>query len=84
MPTEEQIKELAYAIWEKEGRPEGKDAEHYFRAKQILEQQETSNVIELGPPLPTLELAPQPSTIEFVPPPVERRKFARRKKKQRG
>ena len=37
MVTEEQIKEMAYSIWEKEGCPEGKDLEHYFRAKQILE-----------------------------------------------
>jgi hypothetical protein len=38
MVTEQQIKELAFAIWEEEGRPEGKDLEHYFRAKQILEE----------------------------------------------
>ena len=40
MPMEEQIRELALAIWEKEGHPEEKDVEHYFRAKQILEEQE--------------------------------------------
>ena len=41
MATEEQIRELAYAIWEQEGRPEGKHVEHYFRAKQILEERES-------------------------------------------
>lgn len=35
--TEEEIKQLAYTIWEREGRPHGKDVEHYFRAKAILE-----------------------------------------------
>jgi hypothetical protein len=40
MATEEQIKELAYFIWEKEGRPDGKHLEHYSRARQILEDQE--------------------------------------------
>jgi hypothetical protein len=40
MATEEQIKELAYFLWEKEGQPEGKHLEHYSRAKQILEEQE--------------------------------------------
>jgi hypothetical protein len=40
MATEEQIRELAYAIWDKEGCPEGKHLEHYFRAKQTLEEQE--------------------------------------------
>ena len=27
MPTEEQIRELAYTMWEQQGRPEGKDVE---------------------------------------------------------
>ena len=35
----EQIKGLAYAIWEREGRPMGRDAEHYFRAERILSVQ---------------------------------------------
>lgn len=42
MPTEEQIKELAYQMWEQEGRPEGRDVEHYFAAKQMLEEQEAA------------------------------------------
>ena len=50
MITEERIKELAHSIWEQEGRPNGKDIEHYFRAKKILEEQESSRVIELAPP----------------------------------
>jgi hypothetical protein len=49
MVTEQQIKELAYAIWEEVGRPESKDLEYYFRAKQILEERQTSSLIELKP-----------------------------------
>jgi hypothetical protein len=44
MVTEQQIKELAFAIWQKEGCPEGKHLEHYFHAKQILEEQEAVRV----------------------------------------
>ncbi len=44
MATEEQIRQLAYSIWKKEGCPEGKDLEHYYRAKQILEEQEALQV----------------------------------------
>lgn len=40
MATEEQIRHLAHAIWEKEGCPEGKADEHWHRAKQSLEDQE--------------------------------------------
>ena len=73
MATEEQIKELAYFLWEKEGHSEGKHLEHYFRAKQILEEQEAPHVIELGPPPPIIELAP--------PRPSKGTSFIRRKKR---
>ena len=63
MPTEEQIRQMAYAIWEQEGRLDGKDVEHFFRAKQILEQQELS-VAELAPP-------PQPKEISAPKPPLQ-------------
>jgi hypothetical protein len=79
MPTEEQIKSLAYDIWEQEGRPEGKDIEHYFRAKQILEDQESARVIELAPPPPIVELPPSPPIIELAPP-RKGKNFIRHKK----
>ncbi len=37
MITEERIKEIAKAIWEIEGCPDGNDWDHYFRAKRMLE-----------------------------------------------
>jgi hypothetical protein len=40
MDNEQQIRELAYLIWEEEGRPEGKHLEHYFRAEQIILQRQ--------------------------------------------
>ena len=80
MVTEEQIKELAHAIWEQEGRPEGKDLEHYFRARQILEEREKARVIELPPPPPIPELSP-PQAATIVLQPGKRRKYVRRKKK---
>ena len=42
MPTEEKIKQLAHTLWEQEGRPEGRDVQHYLAAKEILEQQEAA------------------------------------------
>ena len=35
--TEQQIRERAYALWEKEGSPDGRDAEFWERARLILE-----------------------------------------------
>ncbi|MDD5037993.1 MAG: DUF2934 domain-containing protein [Dehalococcoidales bacterium] len=47
MATEEEIRKLAYEFWEQEGRPSGKDGEHYFRAQKTLELKEIPSVIEL-------------------------------------
>lgn len=35
--TENNIRERAYALWEKEGSPEGRDAEFWERARLIVE-----------------------------------------------
>jgi hypothetical protein len=56
MISDEQIRELAYQIWQQEGCPEGKATEHYFRAKQILEKE---------------PFAPATSELKQLPPSVE-------------
>ena len=38
MSREVKIKEIAYGLWEQEGRPEGRDLEHYFKAEQIADE----------------------------------------------
>ena len=70
MVTEEQIRALAYTIWEQEGRPHGKHEEHYLRAKQILEEKERTSSVDFKEP---------PSVIN-LPPPSKRRGCTRRKK----
>ena len=37
MPTDEAIRERSYLIWESEGRPSGKELEHWIRARDELE-----------------------------------------------
>jgi hypothetical protein len=37
MITDEAIRQRSYTIWERDGRPDGKAAEHWFRAKAELE-----------------------------------------------
>lgn len=49
MVTEEQVKELAYSIWEQEGCPAGKHLEHYYHAKQRLEERESRLVPASNP-----------------------------------
>ncbi len=40
MDREEEIRLIAYSIWEQESCPNGKDCEHWFRAEAIWEEQE--------------------------------------------
>ena len=72
MATEEQIRALAYTIWEQEGCPDGKHEEHYLRAKQILEEKETTSGVDFESPPPVINL----------PPPSKRKSQTRRKKKE--
>lgn len=34
--SEDRVRQLAYSIWEAEGQPDGRDADHWARARQIL------------------------------------------------
>jgi hypothetical protein len=37
MSREDEIRIIAYGLWEKEGYPDGKDVAHWFKATQIWE-----------------------------------------------
>lgn len=43
MEANEKIRRLAYKLWESEGRPDGRDKEHWFHAERILANQAKSN-----------------------------------------
>jgi hypothetical protein len=42
-PTPEQINNRAYEIWEKNGKPEGRDEEFYHQAEQELRNEDKSS-----------------------------------------
>ncbi|KUM42897.1 DUF2934 domain-containing protein [Pseudomonas sp. EpS/L25] len=48
MSLEERIRQRAYEIWEREGRPHGQDFEHWFRANRELEDQPDDNLTQVG------------------------------------
>ena len=81
MATEEQIKAKAYSIWEQEGHPEGKDLEHYYLAKKILEEQEANWIIELSPLTRAVELTEPPKRIPLPASPSKRSIRAQHKRK---
>ncbi len=43
MGREDEIRLIAYSIWEEEGHPNGKDYEHWLRAEATWEQQQKLN-----------------------------------------
>lgn len=42
-PSEEEIRIRSYLIWEREGRPNGKDREHWLKAKAELDAEFEAN-----------------------------------------
>lgn len=46
---QQQIQELAYQLWEQEGRPEGRDREHWERAQRQLQGEEPGVMSEATP-----------------------------------
>ena len=70
-PTDEAIRDRSYYIWEREGFPEGKDLEHWLRAKAELEaeleaHQRAASVLDGSPnfvmPRPAISAPPRKST----------------------
>ncbi|HEY3755358.1 MAG TPA: DUF2934 domain-containing protein [Opitutaceae bacterium] len=43
-PTYEEISRRAYELWEKDGRPEGSEQDHWFRAEQQLGNKQPSKL----------------------------------------
>jgi hypothetical protein len=56
---EDEIKVIAYSIWEQEGCPNGKDCEHWLRAEAIWEEREAKQPAKKIP----LQAAPSKRSI---------------------
>ena len=41
---QDEIQRIAYEIWESEGRPAGRDADHYYRAERLLAERQNGPV----------------------------------------
>jgi hypothetical protein len=48
---EARIRERAYHLWEEEGRPEGRDAEFWERAKELIGMEENADAALLPNPM---------------------------------
>jgi hypothetical protein len=69
MVAYEDMKKLAFAISEQEGRRDVRNAEHYLRAKKTPEEGEANQILELATMQPILELAEPPKQIALRPAP---------------
>lgn len=61
MNDEQRIRERAYQIWEEEGQPEGKEAEHWRRAREEAEPGQPQS----EPPTDSLESGATPPPNDF-------------------
>ncbi len=57
MPTtahtdEAAIRERAHALWEQDGRPEGRDTEYWMRAKVVVSDKSEMDSLTAPPPRP--------------------------------
>ena len=85
MGKEDEVRLIAYNIWEQEERINGKDSEHWFRAEVIWEEQQKlfrkNTTKELELPISNVLLTPPPKRIELLSLPGKRSVRARHTKK---
>ena len=72
IPSADDIARVAHAIWEAEGRPEGRDHDHWMRAKQLIEEgraeAEFPEAVASGDAEPEPASRPVQPGFEDVPP----------------
>lgn len=85
MDREDEIRLIAYNIWEQENCPNGKDCEHWIRAETIWEERQKpfrkKATKESESPIPSFLITPPPNPTKLLSPPAKKNIRARRKKK---
>ena len=59
MAKEDEIRLIAYNIWEQESCPSGKSCEHWFRAEAIWRQQQKDSTVAINTKTRTKEIGPK-------------------------
>jgi len=67
-PTQEQIADRAYALWEKEGYPKGREQFHWQEAERQLRTEHTPATAPAATLRATKPAAPAPSKSRFRAP----------------
>ena len=85
MGKEDEVRLIAYNIWEQEERINGKDSEHWFRAEVIWEEQQKpfrkNTTKELESPISSVLITTPPIQTKLLSQPTKKSIPARRKKK---
>jgi hypothetical protein len=63
MAREDDIRLIAYNLWEEEACPDGKDCEHWYRAEIIWQEQQKQNTVSKLTKSGFKQLAPQKSKV---------------------
>jgi hypothetical protein len=59
MAKEDDIRLIAYSIWEQEGCPNGKDREHWLTAEVIWEQKQKDKTVVMSTKTETQQFTPK-------------------------
>lgn len=76
--SEDAIRERAYHIWEREGRPHGRDFEHWVRAQVELIAETTVKTTASPPSGTAAPSRPRPSSARSAAPPKPSRSVSAR------
>ncbi len=74
MSTEERIRELAYQIWESEGRPHGEESRHWEMARKLAHSEAGTTA---KPAAKKRTSKPKPALTEVPPPEVTKPKASK-------
>ena len=77
MAKEDEIRLIAYNIWEQEGYINGKDCEHWFKAEAIWKEQQKpfgeNTAKESESPIPSALITPTLNQTRSLSPPTKKR-----------
>ncbi|MFT3986738.1 DUF2934 domain-containing protein [Aestuariivirga sp.] len=61
LPTEEKIREIAYALWLEEGQPDGRAEIHWLKASELVNAEAPPVVKKAGAPKKAAAVAKKPA-----------------------
>jgi hypothetical protein len=59
MEREQEVRRVAYELWQREGRPDGRALEHWLKAQRVLEESRPAEVVAEATPVAPASQKPE-------------------------